>query len=151
MAVSKMADFSKAAGNHQQVCRAHYGTILTFRQIWLQNSLQIGWTRVSNGLELLGVHDLYAGAHIASIVSEVNLQALIAKDGLLISEDRICHFWVERVYGLDTCITGSNKGDMDGIIGVRGPCEVKSQLGIRRMRGWYAFPPAQVEQIKAET
>lgn len=100
--------------------------MLTLGQILLQNRLQICRTCFSYSLELLGVHDLQARAHIASIVSEIDHKALVTKDGLLIAEDGICHLRVEGVQSLEASIAWSDEGDVDGIVGFGGPYEAKS-------------------------
>lgn len=69
----------------------------TLGQVVLQDGLQISWRRLSNWFKFLVVCNLQTRAHIASIVSKINLQSLIAKYPLLIAKDRVCHFWVEGV------------------------------------------------------
>lgn len=88
----------------------------TLRDVLFQNGFQVRSSRLSNRLELLAIYDLQTRAHIASIVSKVDLQALIAKYCLLITKDRIGHLRVEGVKCSRAANAGSDEGHMDGIV-----------------------------------
>lgn len=90
--------------------------VRTLRDVLFQNGFQVRSSRLSNRLELLAICDLQTRAHIASIVSKVDLQALIAKYCLLITKDRIGHLRVEGVKCSRAANTGSDERHMDGIV-----------------------------------
>lgn len=53
--------------------------------------------------------------------SHANNQALVAKDVLLITENRVGKLRVKGGQGLGLLLAGLNQGDLDGIVGVTGP------------------------------
>jgi len=122
MVDSNTLDFSKAATTWSagtQFTSAQKK--LTLRQEFFHYSLQISRLRLPNGLELLAVCNLQTRAHVAGIVPEVDLQALVTKDAFLLSKDLICHLWIEAVKRLDSLTTRVDQRDIDGFVRVRRP------------------------------
>lgn len=62
------------------------------------------------------------GAHVGCIVSEVDLQSLVAVDFLLVAKNRVCPFWLEardQFWGSILCL--GDKRDGEDVVCLDGP------------------------------
>lgn len=95
--------------------------MLTWRQVWLKRSVDVRWLNITNSLVLLLELNGNVWAHISGIIQKVNLQALVAKDTLLVAEDGVRIGWVEGIDALVGAGVWHNLLDVDGVVGVRCP------------------------------
>lgn len=115
---------------------------LTLWQKVSQSFLKLGWRDVADGREALVVRDQHAGEHVGRIVSQVDLQALVAKNGLLVAKNWICEGGVESADGLGGGIGRLDKRDVDGI--VRRGRPLTCQAGARQQEASYSQSSAEL-------
>lgn len=73
-------------------------------------------------------------SHIASIKLQVDLQALVAKDLLLLAEDGIREGGVEGLDLFETRFAGAHQRDIESLIGIDDPWGDVSQWAMTRSR-----------------
>lgn len=75
----------------------------------------------ANRLEFLVVCDVKIGAHVVSVVPEVDLETLVSKDTFIVSKDRIREFGIELGQSLETAGRRLDKADLKSIVRIRRP------------------------------
>ncbi len=93
----------------------------TLGQERFQDLFQIIRTRPLNIFRLLAVCNLKSRPHITSIVSDIDLQSLVAIYALAVAEYGVGHLGVEGVEGFGSADGGGDERYLDGIVGARRP------------------------------